>query len=203
MNRDITECGLNRTVVNLSFPSDDLELDTFNLPAPTITSNSPICDNSPIILTGSSAYTGSLAVSFDWYQKQTDGSFSLFRTTSSDTIHLYPSNSVYKESEFAVGIRTTTNSGCSPSAISTQTYVAIEVPAPISIGTSKTYYCDEEYATEVNFNVNGLINPPPPANYSRTWEYYNPKDAQWQTLNLTGQGTCSFYRTLRLIQIQR
>jgi len=31
--------------------SDDLELDTFNLPSPLITSNSPICDNSPIVLT--------------------------------------------------------------------------------------------------------------------------------------------------------
>jgi gliding motility-associated-like protein len=169
--------------------SDDLELDTFNLPSPLITSNSPICDNSPIILTAASTYTGTLAVSFDWYKKQDDGSFSLFRTTSADTIHIYPSNSVYAdESNFAVGISTTTNSGCSPSSISTPTLVDIEIPSSFTISTSKQYYCDEEYAIGSYFAAsNNSINAP--TDYTRTWEYYNPKTNQWAPLDLTGQGT--------------
>ncbi|MDA9791941.1 hypothetical protein N9B83_04845, partial [Schleiferiaceae bacterium] len=92
------------------------------------------------------------------------------------------------ESNFAVGISTTTNSGCSPSSISTPTLVDIEIPSSFTISRSKQYYCDEEYAIGSYFAAsNGSINAP--TDYTRTWEYFNPKTNQWAPLDLTGQGT--------------
>ena len=64
----------------------------------------------------------------------------------------------------------------------------IEIPSSFTISTSKQYYCDEEYAIGSYFAASNLsINAP--ADYTRTWEYYNPKTNQWAPLDLTGQGT--------------
>ncbi|MDB4177147.1 gliding motility-associated C-terminal domain-containing protein [Schleiferiaceae bacterium] len=157
--------------------SNVLSLSTYDLPQPTIAStdpNSTVCDDNDIVLSVSSTYTGTVALTYKWY-KEVNGSNVELGTSSGSTFTLTPSNVNYGSGDYLVLAEL---AGCTSSPISAATTISVISPTDLTISTSTPSFevCSGFSLTSTDLNVQPQSEP---TGYTRTWYYQEPGSTAW------------------------
>ena len=157
--------------------SNVLSLSTYDLPQPTIAStdpNSTVCDDNDIVLSVSSTYTGTAALTYKWH-KEVNGSNVELGTSSGSTFTLTPSNVNYGSGDYLVLAEL---AGCTSSPISAATTISVISPTDLTISTSTPSFevCSGFSLTSTDLNVQPQSEP---TGYTRTWYYQEPGSTAW------------------------
>ena len=162
--------------------SNVLSLSKFNLPQPTIASvdvNSTVCDDDDIVLSASTAYTGTASLTYRWY-KEVNGSNVELGSTTGSTYTLSPSDVNYGSGNYLV---ITELSGCTSSQISAATPISIISPTPLTISTNTPNF---EVCSGVILQASDLnVSHTQPTDYTRTWYYQEPGSSNWTSFTPT------------------